>query len=50
MKEYKVYSRVDTWERWCLQGIYSSKKIAEKAREELLKLGEFETKIIEEEL
>lgn len=50
MKEYKVYSRIDTWDRWHLQGIYTNQKIAEKAEKELLELGEFETKTIEEEL
>lgn len=50
MKEYKVYSRIDTWEKWILEGIYTTKKIAEKAREELIILSDLETKIIEEEL
>lgn len=50
MKRYKVYSRIDTWDRWNLQGIYTNRKLAEKAERELLIQGEFETKIIEEEL
>lgn len=50
MKRYKVYSRIDTWDKWSLQGIYTNRKLAEKAERELLILGEFEAKIIEEEL
>lgn len=50
MKKYKVYSRVDAGEKWQPRGTYSTKKMAKKAEEVLVKLGEIEVKTIEEEL